>query len=165
MFDNCQDEKRESSAELPRVAKECSGSRLDKRRLTLMMPPPTATSSRRSISALSYSKHSSGDISKCSSGTKEIRGFEPMAGGITIKNPRRPQSSRGFSPSSLSRSFYHDQQRATAGLGWSPVPQGMSSASLSPVSLSSRLSGLTTEASMMAREAAVAAREAAVAAR
>ena len=88
-----------------------------------------------------------------------------MAGGITIKNPRRPQSSRGFSPSSLSRSFYHDQQRATAGLGWSPVPQGMSSASLSPVSLSSRLSGLTTEASMMAREAAVAAREAAVAAR
>lgn len=171
MFDYCQDEKRECFAELPAVAKECSGSRLDARIAMLIMPPPTAVSSRRSISAFSHSKHSSGGKSKCSSGTKEIRGFEPMAGGITIKDVRRPQSSRGYRsiPSSLSHSFCpsfrHDQQRASAGSGWSPVPQGMNSASLSPVSLSSRLSGMTTEASMMAREAAVAAREAAVAER
>ena len=175
MFDYCQDEKRECFAELPRVAKECSGSHLqgpvDTRIAMLIMPPPTAVSSRRSISAFSYSKHSSGGISKCSSGTKEIRGFEPMAGGITIKDVRRPQSSRGYRsiPSSLSHSFCpsfrHGQSRASAGSGWSPVLQGMNSASLSPVSLSSRLSGMTTEASMMAREAAVAAREAAVAER
>jgi len=184
MFDDFQDDKCESSAATRLATANRAGP--SKRVLfeqtqtrSMLMPPPLPRSPSFNSQSPSFNSHSlfssADSASKCSSGTKEIRGFEAQGRLVTIKDlRRRPQSSRGnrsesslsqYKPSDTEFCRIHASSAMSLSGDGSPYNRLASGVGVAEDTLHLMRANQASSEAYMAKEAAMAAREAAVSAR